>query len=84
MLSHDFTRSSYDSCVYHKKLDDGSMIYLILYVDDMLVACRDLFKVENLKVLLSKAFDMKDLGEVKKIHGIEILKDWEKDILYLS
>ena len=74
MLSHDFTRSSYDSCVYFKKLDGGSSIYLILYVDDMLVACRDLFEVENLKVLLSSDFDMKDLGEAKKILGMKILR----------
>ena len=67
ILSHDFTRSSKDSCIYLKKLDSGSTIYLILYVDDMLVACRDLFEVENLKVLLSSEFNMKDLGEAKKI-----------------
>ena len=64
MISHDFTRSSYNSCVYLKKLDSGSLLYLIFYIDDMLVACRDLFEVEN---LLSSEFDMKNLGEAKKI-----------------
>ena len=84
MLSHDFTRSSYDSCVYLQKLDNRSTIYLILYVDDMVVTCRDLFEVENFKVLLSSEFDMKDLGEAKKILGMEILRDRAKGILYLS
>ena len=60
------------------------MIYLILYVDDMLVACRYLFEVEKLKVLLSSEFDMKDLGEAKKILRMEILRDREKGILYLN
>ena len=50
MVSHDFIKSSYDSCVYLKKLKDGSLLYLLLYVDDMLVACSSLFEVENLKV----------------------------------
>ena len=40
MVSHGFNRNSFDCCVYHSKLDDGSMIYLLLYVDDMLVATK--------------------------------------------
>ena len=53
MISHDFIRSSYDSRIYLKKLKDGYLLYLLLYVDDMLVACSSLIEVENLKVLLS-------------------------------
>ena len=33
MTSHQFRRSSYDSCVYFKKCDDGSFVYLLLYID---------------------------------------------------
>lgn len=36
MISHGFDNNSYYCCVYYNKLDDGSMIYLLLYVDDML------------------------------------------------
>ena len=53
MISHDSVRSSYDSCVYLKKHENGCFLYLFLYVDDMLVACNSLFEVENLKELLS-------------------------------
>ena len=41
MISHGFTRSPYDCCLYHKKVEDGSLVYLCLYVDDMLVAAKD-------------------------------------------
>ena len=41
MTSHDFKRSSFDSCVYFKKNSDGSFVYLLLYVDDMLIAIKD-------------------------------------------
>ncbi|KAG8498762.1 hypothetical protein CXB51_005210 [Gossypium anomalum] len=41
MTSHDFKRSSFDSCVYFKKNNDGSFVYLLLYVDDMLIAAKD-------------------------------------------
>ena len=63
MILHDFIRSSYDSCVCLKKLQNGSLLYLLLYVDDMLVACDTLFEVENLNALLSSEFDIKDLAE---------------------
>ena len=82
MISHDSVRSSYDSCVYLKKHKNGSLLYLFLYVDDMLVTCNSLFEVVNLKELLSSEFNMKDLGEAKKILRIEILRDRAKDVLY--
>lgn len=31
MVGHDYSRS-HDNCVYHNKLSDGSLIYLLLYV----------------------------------------------------
>jgi len=37
MFAHGFKRSLYDSCVYVKFID-GAPIYLLLYVDDMLIA----------------------------------------------
>ena len=38
MISQNYTRSSFDHYVYFHKLQDGSFIYLLLYVDDMLIA----------------------------------------------
>jgi hypothetical protein len=39
IISHGFKRSDYDSYVY-LKTDNGSTIYLLLYVDDMLIAAK--------------------------------------------
>ena len=50
-----------------KSLDDGSSILLLLYVDDMLIVVKSMSEVNKLKILLSKEFDMKDLGAAKKI-----------------
>jgi len=48
-----FVRSAFDSCVYYKKL--GKIyIYLLLYVDYMLIASVDKSSVQELKLLLSK------------------------------
>jgi hypothetical protein len=44
-----------------------SFVYLLLYVDDMLIAAKSMFKVKRLKSLLGEEFGMKDLGGAKKI-----------------
>lgn len=49
--------------------------FLILFVDDMLIAYRDMSKVKELKEQLGREFDMKDLGVAQKIIGVEIRKD---------
>ncbi|GJS43737.1 transposable element [Tanacetum coccineum] len=70
-----YTRSKYDHCVYLKKLQDGSFVYLLLYVDDMLIASQSLDEIETLKTQLKSKFEMKDLGEAKMILGMEIVRD---------
>ncbi|GJR70550.1 retrotransposon protein, putative, ty1-copia subclass [Tanacetum coccineum] len=75
MLSNGFKRSSYDSCVYYRSYAPGEYIYLLLYVDDMLIACKSKAEIGSAKSLLKKEFDMKELGEAKKILGMEIVRD---------
>ncbi|PHT40240.1 Retrovirus-related Pol polyprotein from transposon TNT 1-94 [Capsicum baccatum] len=84
MTGHGYSRSSYDNCVYFQKLSDGSLVYLLLYVDDMLIAARDKTLVDKLKVQLNSEFDMKDLGPAKKILGMEINRDRQAGKLFLS
>ncbi|GAA0150104.1 hypothetical protein LIER_37065 [Lithospermum erythrorhizon] len=67
MLEIGYLRSPYDSCVYYNKFKNGSFIYLVLYVDDMLLSTVDKSNMQRLKRLLSVEFDMKDLGAAKKI-----------------
>ncbi|GJT56454.1 retrovirus-related pol polyprotein from transposon TNT 1-94 [Tanacetum coccineum] len=75
MMESKYTRSKYDHCVYLKKLQDGSFVYLLLYVDDMLIASQCLDEIEKLKTQLKSKFEMKDLGEAKMILGMEIVRD---------
>lgn len=84
MISHGFDRNAYDCSVYHSKLDHGSMIYLRLYFDDMLVATKNKTNVARLKERCNSKFDTKDLAVVRKILGVKIYRDQVRGNLFLS
>ena len=78
-----FKENVEDNCVY-AKFKDGKFIFLILYVDDILLASSDVSLLLETKKFLSSNFDMKDLGEASFVLGIEIHRDRNKGILGLS
>ena len=65
MFKSGFKRSEYDSCVYYKILSEREYIYLLLYVDDMLVACKNSREIDKLKAQFKSEFEIKDLGKSK-------------------
>jgi len=67
-----------------KKLSNKEFIYLLLYVDDMLIAASNMEEIIRLKEQLGSAFEMKDLGAAKRILGMEISKDRPNRKLFLS
>jgi len=71
MINANYTQCEYDNCVYFKQCNDN-FTYLLLYVDDILIAVRNKTHIQKLKSQLKKEFDMKDLREAKKILGMEI------------
>ncbi|KAK3009022.1 hypothetical protein RJ639_013852 [Escallonia herrerae] len=40
MAEKCYIKNAYDSCVYHQRLADSSHTYLLLYIDDMLIAAK--------------------------------------------
>ncbi|KAH9714714.1 Integrase catalytic domain-containing protein [Citrus sinensis] len=79
-----FTRSEHDHCVYFRKLPDRAFIYLLLYVDDMLIASKNRDEIERLKKQLVSEFEMKDLGDAQRILGMEICKDKKNGSVWLT
>ena len=57
--------------MYYNKLPGREYIYLLLYVDDMLIASKSRSAIDKLKKDLSSEFAMKDHGEAKKVLGME-------------
>ena len=78
-----FKENVEDNCIY-VKFKNGKYIFLILYVDDILLACSDVSLLLETKKFLSLKFDMKDLGEASFVLGIEFHQDRRKGVLGLS
>jgi len=78
-----FIRSKADHCVYFKLIGDD-VIYLVLYMDDMLLVGNDKEIIQDLKTQLSSKFEMKELGASNYILGMEIKIDREKRKLWLN
>ena len=63
-----------DNCV-NTKFKNEKFIFLVLYVDDILLASSDVSLL-----LETKKFDMKDLDEASFVLGIEIHRDRRKRV----
>ncbi|MCO5547020.1 hypothetical protein L7F22_000461 [Adiantum nelumboides] len=69
MQSQGYEKSQEDHCLYTRKLSNGSLIILILYVNDMLIARKSKDEISILKKSLSTQFAMKDLEDHGKRNG---------------
>jgi hypothetical protein len=60
------------------------VVFLVLYVDDILLIRNNIPMMEDVKSSLRKSFLMKDLGEATYILGIKIYRDRSKRLIGLS
>jgi len=78
-----FEENKVDQCIY-LKVSGSKFIFLVLYVDDILLASNDLGLLCETKQTLTRFFDMKDLGKASFVLGIEIHRDRSRHTLGLS
>ena len=78
-----FEQNLDESCVY-KRHRDKVVMFLVHYVDDILLIGNDVEVMSSVKVWLSSQFDMKDLGEANFILGIKLWRDRKNKMLCLS
>jgi hypothetical protein len=78
-----FIRSEDEPCVYVRS--SGSVvIFLVLYVDDILLMGNDISTLKDVKAWLGKCFSMKDMGDATYILGIKIYRDRSRKLIGLS
>ena len=63
-----------NDCICHK-FSGSKHIFLILYVDDILLTCNNISLLHETKRFLSKKFEIKDLGNVSFMLGTLIHQD---------
>uniref|UniRef100_A0A2N9F8E4 CCHC-type domain-containing protein n=1 Tax=Fagus sylvatica TaxID=28930 RepID=A0A2N9F8E4_FAGSY len=81
--SFSFVENIMDQCIY-QKVSGSKICFLVLYVDDILLATNDKGLLHEVKQFLSKNFDMKDMGEASYVTGIKIHRDRFQGILGMS
>ena len=66
------TRSTLDHSVFYYHTSSEQCIYLIVYVDDIVITGNDHDGIRKLKQHIFSHFKIKDLGKLKYFMGIEI------------
>lgn len=85
LIQLGFTRSRYDYCLYSRFNERGSdAVFLVLYVDDLLIIGKRQETIQNLKLELARTFEMTDCGEVNFFLGMKIDYDWQRGRMKLS
>lgn len=75
--------NKFDQCIY-LKVSGSKFIFLVLYVDGILLASSDIGLLHDTKCMLTKFFNMKDLAEASFVLGIEIHRDKSRGVIGLS
>ena len=83
ITSFGFEKSPDEPCVY-KRIQAQKVVFLVLYVDDILLIGNDKQVLSGVKDWLHKQFDMKDLGEANYILGIKLIRNRKNKLLALS
>ena len=71
---YGFDKNIDGPCVY-KRIQNDKVIFLVLYVDDILIIGNDIRALSSTKVWLAQQFNIKDLGKANYTLGILILRN---------
>ena len=74
LISSGFHRSRNDYCLFVRKDADGIFSYVLVWVDDIIVAGASNEIIDEIKSLLEKNFKMDDRGELHWFLGMRILR----------
>lgn len=73
MLDIGFVSSKFYICLYFTNFSSKFPLFVLLYVDDILLMSSDSSLISFVKSKLLLHFDMKDMSEAKKILGNQII-----------
>jgi len=83
LLQLKFKRLESDHCI-NALHSPSVMMFIVLYVDDLVLLSNSLAFLNEVKLKLATLFDMKDLGEAHYVLGIQITRDRSNRSLSIS
>jgi hypothetical protein len=71
---HDlgFIASQSDTCLFHKIDPSGHPIWIAVFVDDLVISSPSSDAINTFKADMSSRFNMKDMGQLKNVLGMEV------------
>jgi hypothetical protein len=70
-----------ETCIF---MNQDLKVIILLYIDDLLIAGPSLAIVKRTINDLAKHFKLKEMGEVKRFLGYDILRDWDSRTVFVS
>ena len=83
MISLNFERSPNEYCIYIK-ICKLCKIYILIYVDDLLIGGSDENEICKIKNILNQNFKMKDLGGIKNFLGMLITQNLSENKITIN
>lgn len=83
LIQMGFNKSENDPCLYIRT-KESELIYLLIFVDDIILSGKNLDDLLTVKNVLMSNFKMKDKGDLKNFLGLEITRDRDKGELKIS
>jgi hypothetical protein len=79
-INENFEKCSHEHTLFVKYADQGKLLIVSLYVDDLICTGNDLNMVHDFKESMKRHFAMTDLGKMKYFLGVEVTQN-EQGIL---
>src|SRR6478735_10595662 len=73
-----------DPCIYVRNEENEEKFYIVLYVDDFLLICKNRESLNLVKNQLSSKYDLHDLGPVEQFLNMVITRNRKNRTIHLS
>lgn len=74
LIRNGFKRGKADICLYSKQVGK-EWIYVLIYVDDIIMASKSETLLLNTENFLKSKFEIKNLGDLKYYLGVQFYRD---------
>jgi len=81
LKSMGFEPFNQDTCIFK---NEKTGVLLLLYVDDVLIAARQLTDIHLVRDQLMKHFELKEMGEIKRYLGFDVVRDYVNNTVFIS